>query len=218
VSVASFIASQRADHAVPHALCCQALGVSESWFYKWHDRPPTPRQARRAALDKAVREAFEASERRYGSPRVRDDLVDAGWAVSEKTVAASMAAQGLVGRPKRRYHCLTRADKAAIPFPDLVKRDFSAAVINDKWCGDLTEIPTVEGKLYLASVIDLASRRLPGFALGEHHDAELAAGALKMAAAIRGGDVKGTVFHSDYVEVWVKPRIQSPAWSGGLVA
>ena len=96
-----------------------------------------------------------------------------------------MRAQGLVGRPRRRYHCLTRPDKAAVPFPDLVKRDFSAAAINEKWCGDLTELPTDEGKLYLASVIDLASRRLPGFAIGEHHDAELAAGSLKMAAAIR---------------------------------
>jgi putative transposase len=197
VSVASFIASQRADHAVPHALCCKALGVSESWFYKWHERPPTPRQARRAALDKAVRESFEASGGRYGSPRVHDDLVDAGWAVSEKTVAASMAAQGLAGRPKRRYHSLTRPDKAAKPFADLVNRDFRAPAINDKWCGDLTEIPTQEGKLYLASVLDLASRRVAGFSIGEHHDAELAAGALKMAAAIRGGDVKGAVFHSD---------------------
>jgi putative transposase len=144
-----------------------------------------------------VREAFEASGSRYGSPRVHDDLVDPGWAVSEKTVAASMAAQGLVGRPKRRYHCLTRPDKTASPFPDLVKRDFSAPAINEKWCGDLTEISAQEDKLYLASVIDLASRRLPGFAIGEHHDAPLAAGALKMAAAIRGGDVKGVVFHSD---------------------
>lgn len=197
MSVASFIASQRAEHAVPHAITCQALGVSESWFYKWHERPPTPRQARRGALDKAVREAFEASGGTYGSPRVHDDLVDAGWAVSEKTVAASMRSQRLVGRTKRRYHCLTRPDKAATPFPDLVKRDFTAPAINEKWCGDLTEIPTQEGKLYLASVIDLASRRLAGFAIGEHHDAELAAGALKMAAAIRGGDVKGVVFHSD---------------------
>jgi putative transposase len=197
MSVASFIASQRAEHSVPHAISCRALGVSESWFYKWDDRPPTPRQLRRAALDKAVREAFEASGATYGSPRVHQELVEGGWAVSEKTVAASMRAQGLVGRPKRRYRCLTRPDKAAQPFPDLVKRDFSAGAINEKWCGDLTEIPTGEGKLYLASVIDLASRRLPGFAIGEHHDAELAVGALKMAAAVRGGYVRGVIFHSD---------------------
>ena len=80
---------------------------------------------------------------------------------------------------------------------DLLKREFNATVINEKWCGDLTEIPTDEGKLYLATVEDLASRRLPGFAIGEHHDAELAAGAIKMAVAIRGGDVRGVIFHSD---------------------
>jgi len=200
MSVASHIAAQRTEHKVPHAVSCRALGVSESWFYKWRDRPPTPRAQRRARLDAAVRDSFAESGRNpctYGSPRVHADLLDVGWKVSVKTVAVSMVSQGLVARVKRRRRSLTRPDKAAVPFPDLVKRDFSAAAINEKWCGDLTEVPTDEGKLYLATVEDLASRRLPGFALGEHHDAELAAGALKMAAATRGGDVRGVVFHSD---------------------
>lgn len=197
MTVASFVAAQRTDHAVPHALTCRALDVSESWFYKWRHRPPTARQLRRAELDTAVKEFFDASDGTYGSPRVHADLIDAGWVVTERTVATSMAAQGLAGRPKKRRRCLTRPDKAADPLPDLVKRDFTAAAINQKWCGDLTEIPTGEGKLYLAIVEDLASRRLPGFALGEHHDAALAAAALKMAAAIRGGNVTGVIFHSD---------------------
>ena len=109
-----------------------------------------------------------------------------------------MARQGLVGRPtRRRFRCLTRPDKAAAPAPDLVKRDFTAPAINVKWCGDLTEVPTDEGKLYLAHVEDLASRRIPGFALSEHHDAAVAVAALQMAAAVRGGDVTGVIFHSD---------------------
>jgi transposase InsO family protein len=199
--VASHIAAQRTEHKVPHAVACRALAVSESWFYKWHDRPPTPRQARRAELDVAVRASFEDSggtPGTYGSPRVWEDLVEAGWKVSVNTVAASMARQGLAGRaPKRKRRSLTRPDKAAAPIPDLLKRDFAAAAINVKWCGDLTEIPTDEGKLFLAIVEDLASRRLPGFAIGEHHDAELATGALKMGAAARGGNVRGVVFHSD---------------------
>jgi len=198
VSVAAHIAAQRTEHKVPHSVACRALAVSESWFYKWHDRPPTPRQERRAELDAAVRASFEDSggmPGTYGSPRVWEDLVEAGWKVSVNTVAASMAAQGLVARAKRRRRSLTRPDKAAAPIPDLVKRDFAAAAINVKWCGDLTEIPTDEGKLFL--VEDLASRRLPGFAIGEHHDAELATGALKMVAAARGGNVRGVVFHSD---------------------
>jgi len=109
-----------------------------------------------------------------------------------------MARQGLQGRfPKRRRRCLTRPDKAAEPIPDLVKRDFSTGPVDRRWCGDLTEIPTDEGKLYLATVLDLGSRRLPGFAMSEHHDSALARAALCMAAAVRGGDVTGVIFHTD---------------------
>ena len=201
MSVASFIASQRTEHRVPHAKCCRWLGVSESWFYKWHDREPTARQERRAALDAAVKASFDDSggtPGTYGSPRVFEDLIEAGWKVSVNTVAASMARQGLQGRfPKRRRRCLTRPDKAAEPIPDLVKRDFSTGPVDRRWCGDLTEIPTDEGKLYLATVLDLGSRRLPGFAMSEHHDSALARAALCMAAAVRGGDVTGVIFHTD---------------------
>ncbi len=199
--VASFVAAQRTEHNVPHAVGCRALDVPASTFYKWRDRPPTARQARRACLDEAVKRSFDDSggtPGTYGSPRVWEDLVEAGWKVSVNTVAASMARQGLQGRPpRRRRRSLTRADKAAAPIPDLIKRDFSAAALNERWCGDLTEIPTEDGKLYLATVEDLASRRLAGFAIGEHHDAALAKAALCMAAAVRGGDIAGVIFHSD---------------------
>jgi transposase InsO family protein len=201
MSVASFIASQRTDHGVSHAKCCRWLGVSESWFYKWHDRDPTARQQRRGELDAAVRASFDDSggtPGTYGSPRVWEDLVAAGWRVSKKTVAASMARQGLEGRsPKRKRRSLTRPDKAAAPIPDLIRRDFNAETVDQRWCGDLTEIPCDDGKLYLATVEDLASRRLAGFAMSEHHDAALAKAALCMAAAVRGGDVNGVIFHSD---------------------
>ena len=199
--VASFIAAQRAVHGVPHAVSCRVLEVPASTFYKWRDRPPTSRQLRRVELDAAVKVSFEDSggtPGTYGSPRVFADLVEAGWRVSVNTVAASMARQGFQGRsPKRKRRSLTRPDKAAAPIPDLVQRDFTAAAINQRWCGDLTEIPTDEGKLYLATVEDLASRRLPGFAMSEHHDAPLAKAALCMAVAVRGGDVRGVVFHTD---------------------
>jgi len=200
LSLAAFIASQRTEHRVPHAVACRALDVSESWFYKWRDRPPTPAQQRRAALDAKVKEIFDDSGGEpgtYGSPRVHAELRDLGWVVSEKTVAASMARQGLVARPKKRFRCLTRPDKRAVPFPDLVKRDFSSPAPNVKWCGDMTEIPTLEGKLYLADVEDLFSRRVVGFAIGEHPDAELAKAAIQTAVALRGGAVAGVIFHSD---------------------
>lgn len=201
MTVASFIAAQRTDHGVPQAAACRALEVPQSTFYKWRDRPPTPRQVRRAGLDQAVKESFDDSggtPGTYGSPRVWEDLIEDGWEVSVNTVASSMARQGLQGRsPKRKRRSLTRPDKAAAPIPDLVKRDFNAEAVNEKWCGDLTEIPCDEGKLYLATVEDLGSRRLPGFAIGEHHDAALAKVALCMAAAVRGGDITGVIFHSD---------------------
>jgi putative transposase len=96
----------------------------------------------------------------YGSPRVDAELRDQGWVLSEKTVAASMARPGLVARPgPRRRRCLTRPDQRAEPIMDLTRRHFGADAIDVKWCGDLTEIPTGEGKLYLATVEDLASRR-----------------------------------------------------------
>jgi putative transposase len=101
VTVASFIAAQRTEHGVPHALACRALEVPESWFYEWRDRDPTPRQQRRAELDGAVRASFEDSggtRGTYGSLRVWEDLVAGGWRVAQKTVAASMAGQGLQGR------------------------------------------------------------------------------------------------------------------------
>ena len=201
MTVASFIAAQRTDHRVPHVVSCRVLGVSQSWFYKWRDRPPTARQQRRVELDVAVKASFDDSggtPGTYGSPRIFEDLIEAGWKVSVNTVAASMARQGLQGRsPKRKRRSLTRPDKAAAPIPDLIGRDFSAEAVDKRWCGDLTEIPTDGGKLYLATVLDLASRRLPGFAMGEHHDAPLARAALCMAAAVRGGGVGGVVFHSD---------------------
>ena len=175
MSLAAFVASQRADHGIPYRVACRALGVSESWFYKWRDRPPTFRHTRQSEIDAKVRQVFEISGGSYGSPRVLGELRDGGERVSKKTVERSMARQGLVARPgPRRRRCLTRPDKRAAPFPDLIRRDFNAAAINQKWSGDLTEIPTGEGKLYLATVEDLASRRVHGFAIGKHHDAELA--------------------------------------------
>ena len=125
------------------------------------------------------------------------DLKDAGWKVSKNTVAAVMAEMGLAARPKKKRRSATRPGRGRWRAPDLVKRDFPAAKINVKWYRDGTEIPTGEGTLYLDSVLDAASRRILGFAPGEHRDTELAYGALAMAVAVRGGQVPGVIFHTD---------------------
>jgi putative transposase len=196
VSVARFIADQRTLHRVPHTLTCALLEVSLSWFYKWAGRAAGPgsvnglhttRDRRRDTIDRAVAVAFKKARGLHGSPRLVHDLRDAGWTVSEKTVADSMRRQGLVARRIRRRNGLTKQDKTAPKFPDLLKRGFTANRPNARWVGDMTEVPTAAGKLYLATVIDLYSRRLLGAATGLHPDAELACAAIKMAVAARGG-------------------------------
>jgi putative transposase len=195
--VAALIAAQRDGHQVPHAVACRALGVSRSWFYRWRGGTLSARAQRRQRLAAEVARLFAVHGGRYGSPRITADLTDAGWRVSQNTVAQIMRELGLAARRKKNRRSLTRPGKGRWRAPDLVKRDFPAARLNCKWYGDGTEIATGEGKLYLASVLDMASRRVLGFALGEHHDAQLAYGALTMAVAVRGGHVPGVILHTD---------------------
>ncbi len=212
MSVARFIADQRPKYLVPHTIMCALLAVSVSWFYKWIGRAGdtdglyTDTDRRRAELDAAVVEAFGKAKGLHGSPRLVADLRDLGWQVSEKTVADSMRRQSLVARKIRRRHGLTKQDKRSPKFPELLKRDFTAAAANQKWVGDITEIPTECGqKLYLATVLDLYSRRLLGAAMGLHPDAELACAAITMAVAARGGreaiwrddESEWVIFHTD---------------------
>jgi putative transposase len=198
VSLAGLIAVQRAEHGVPYAVSCRALGVSQAWFYKWRNGDRSARHRRRAELSSLVANLFAKHHGSYGSPRITADLRALGWRVSENTVAAVMAEQHLVARVKHTRRSTTRPDKSARKAPDAVGRDFRAPARPDvTWCGDLTEIPTGEGAFYLASILDLHSRRCVGFALGERHDTELARAALCVAIAIRGGSVTGVVFHTD---------------------
>jgi putative transposase len=218
VSVARFIADQRTNYRVPHTVVCVLLGVSVAWFYKWLGRAQGPgaanglhtsRDRRRDTIDRAVAMAFGKARGLHGSPRLVHDLRDAEWTVSEKTVADSMRRQGLVARRIKRRNGLTRQDKTAPKFPDLLRRDFTAQRPNAKWVGDMTEIPTgPDGrgpKLYLATVIDLYSRRLLGAATSRHPDAQLACAAIKMAVVTRGGrdaiwredEAERVIFHTD---------------------
>ncbi len=199
MSVARFIADQRTFYRVPVAVCCAMLGVSVGWFYKWVKAPVSVQLTRRRELDAKVAELFEASGGSYGSPRIHVDLLEAGWQVGENTVAESMHRQALFGRKPGRRKGLTKQDGAAAKFPDLLKRDFAADAPDRKWCGDITEIATGEGKLYLATVIDLYSRRLLACPISEHPDRWLCMDAIKIAAAVRGGreKIEGVIFHTD---------------------
>ena len=224
MSVARFIADQRATYRVPHTLTCLLLGVSLAWFYKWLGRADSPSAVsglhtdcdrRRDTVDRAVKVMFVKRRGLHGSPRLHADLRADGWEVSEKTVADSMRRQGLVARRIKRRNGLTRQDPTKPAFPDLLGHNFTAERPNTRWVGGTTEIGTVDEhgrpgpKLYLATVIDLYSRRLLGTATGLHPNAGPACSALKMAVAARGGidavnppgwqtdDTKRVIFHTD---------------------
>ncbi|MFF4185436.1 IS3 family transposase [Streptomyces sp. NPDC001691] len=190
------ISSCKAEQRIPYRTACRALGVSESWFYKWRERPPTAREVRRQHLAGEIEEIFRGSGGTYGSPKVFIELIRRGWRVSVNTVAKLMAELGLAGRKIRRRRGLTRPGRRRAA-PDFVRRDFTAEDPDFAWAGDMTEIDTGEGKLYLATVIDLFSRRLLGYAMGTRHDAELVVASLHMAATTRGSDVRGVIKHTD---------------------
>ncbi|WP_329431362.1 IS3 family transposase (plasmid) [Streptosporangium sp. NBC_01495] len=198
--MAGFIAAQRAEHGVAHAVACRALGVSQSWFYKWSRRGregPGERERRRAGLIEAVVSAFHQRKGTEGSPRITARLRRAGWRVSKNTVAKVMAERALAARPKTKRKNTTRPGRGRWRAEDHLRRDFTAPGPDVTWCGDGTEIPTAEGALYLAATEDLFSRRVLGFAMSAHKGAALATASLQMAVALRGGGVAGVRFHSD---------------------
>lgn len=191
----------RTEAQIPVAVACRALGVSESWFYKHRDGKASRARQRRDLLDETIEKVFVEQSGEYGSPRIHAELVDEhGYdRLSVNTVAARMQAKGLRAKKRRRGRSLTKPDPAAPKFANLLNRDFKPAAMNVSWVGDITEIVTWEGKLYLATVIDLWSRRLIGFALGDNCKAPLVCDAMAMAIATRGGRdvIAGAVFHSD---------------------
>jgi transposase InsO family protein len=197
--VIATIVACRTELQIPYAVACRALAVSESWFYKHLDRPPTPAETRRAELDAAITEVFTAHDGEYGSPRVHAELIERPEFehLSVNTVAERMQALELKAKKRPVRRSLTRPDPHAPKFANLLDRKFNPAGPNVAWCGDITEISTWEGKLYVATVIDLWSRRLIGYAIAEHCRASLVCDALRMAIAQRGGQVAGVIMHTD---------------------
>ena len=185
----------------PVVAACDAAGVSASAFYAWATRceqGPRAAEHAQAELVAEIRTIHADSAGTYGSPRVTHELGRRGWRVNHKQVERLMAANGIVGHRPRRRRGLTKADAAAPPAPDLLGRLFDPDRIDVAWCGDVTFIPTDQGWLYLASVLDLASRHLLGWSMGERHDAGLVTDALQAAVATRGQSrMDSTIFHTD---------------------
>ena len=176
---------------------CELLKVSRAAFYQ-HLAGPSRRDRADAGLTREIQAVHQESRGRYGAPRVHAGLRRQGRQYGRKRVARLMRQAGLVGRAAKRWKKTTIADPAAAARADLIRRDFTtdASRINARWCGDITYIATWEGWLFLATVIDIASRRVVGFAMADHLRTELVADALANAVAARDPD-PGVVFHSD---------------------
>jgi transposase InsO family protein len=198
-AVYSFIAEEKADPNSVWSVAemCRVLGVSRSGFTDWETRPPSQRDLDDRQLAAEIEAVWECSGRTYGVPRVHAWLARQGFNVGRKRVARLMAANGWSGESGRRRVRTTIPDRTATPASDLVARDFNPPAPDVTWCGDITYLRTGEGWLFLATVIDLYSRRVIGWSVAPHMRAELVVDALRMAVATRGGGVEGVVFHSD---------------------
>ncbi|MBK6517987.1 MAG: IS3 family transposase [Polyangiaceae bacterium] len=179
----NLVAAEKAGVAV--AVLCRALGVSRSGFYARRGRGDPPKVARARKRDVAVAAVFKEKRERYGAPRVRAVLRARGEAMSRKSVAASMRAQGLVARPRRRFVSTTDSSHGRPTPPNLVNRNFCAAKPNEVWVADTTYLPTQSGFVYLVCVLDLFARRLVGWSVADDLSADLAALALRRATAER---------------------------------
>jgi transposase InsO family protein len=192
-----FIAAEKA--AAHHvATACALLEVSTSAYYQWSRHLPSARARADAELGDRIERIHRDSRGTYGAPRVHAQLHRSGVGVGPRRVARLMRERGLAGRCRRRFQRTTIPDPHAPVAVDLLQRDFAvdARELNQAWCGDITYVRTWEGWLYLATVIDLGSRRVVGWAMADHMRSTLVADALCMAVASRRPPA-GLIFHAD---------------------
>lgn len=184
----------------PVTAACKAAEVSTSGFYDWCAREaaePTVGEVAEAELVELMGEIFDASDGNYGVPRMHRELRRGGLKINVKRVRRLMRVHGMAGRCRRRRCQTTFPGPDGYQIPDLIQRGFAPGAPDQAWCQDITYIPTGEGWLYLASVLDLGSRRLLGYSMADHIRTELVLDALDMAVAARNGAVADVIAHAD---------------------
>ena len=190
----------RKAEGFPITMACRVAQVSRQAFTDWRARQaqgPTAAEVDEACLVNAMVDVADEFDGTYGSPRMTVELANRGWEVNHKRVERLMADNGIVGVHKPAKVRTTIPAEDAPPLPDLIGRNFAPGAPDVAWVGDITYIPTDQGWLYLASVLDLGSRRLLGYSMADHMRTELVTDALAMAASARGGQVAGIIFHGD---------------------
>jgi len=177
------IDEEKSHHAVPHL--ARVLGVSCAGYYAWVGRPPSKRSLADAALTRRIEQIHEQTDGIYGAPRIYAELADEGIRVGRRRVARLLRQAGLAGVSKRRTFHTTTPGGEAPAAPDLVCRKFTAERPNELWFADITYVPTWQGWLYLAAVVDACSRYCVGWSMRDDLSAELVYDALGMAVTRR---------------------------------
>ena len=195
-AIANWADSDDPDDAFPVAFMCAQLEVSRSGYYDWRRRLPSRRELSDAELSEKIGELYRDLPGRPGVRRVWAELAAHGWRVGRKRVWRLMRAAGLQGRTPQRWRRTTIAGRRPIDAPDLLEQDFDVEAVDTAWAGDITYIDTVDGFCFLATVIDLASRKVVGWALDQHMRTDLVTDALIQALATRRPEAE-VIFHSD---------------------
>lgn len=194
-----WVAARKAE-GFPITMACRVAAVSRQAFGEWRTRQAAgPNEAELAENELVVqiRRIHDESDGTYGEPRITSELARRGRCVNHKRIERLMRVHGIVGVHKPARVRTTIPAEDSPPLPDLIGRRFNPGRPDVAWVGDITYVPTGEGWLYLASVLDLGSRRLLGYSMANHMRTELVADALTMAAGIRGGATAGIIFHGD---------------------
>jgi len=209
------------DHLVPEFTvkdCCRVLRVSRAGYYRWCGHPIGKRETRRKDLTEKVRLVHEASRRIYGSPKIRSELLRQGVKLNRKTVARIMRESSIRSKVARKFRVRTTDSNHAHPVaPNVLDREFTAEKPDTKWLCDITYIPTGEGWLFLAGLMDMFSRKIVGWSMAEHMRVELVKDAFTMATTTRTPG-PGLIHHSDRGVRYCcgEYRAQLEAW--GMVA
>jgi putative transposase len=216
VKVDPFIeAEEAAGHSVKR--CCDLFEVSRAAYYERRRGVPSARELGDQELTEKITAIHTESKGTYGSPRMHRELVKRGVACGRRRVRRLMRRAGLEGRCKKRWRKTTFPDPAAERAKDLIQRHFGpSSELDRRYVGDLTYVMTWEGWAYLATVIDLASRRVVGWAIADHMRTELVEDALKMAFLSRRPG-KGVIFHSDRGSQYVSRDYAALARANGVV-
>lgn len=205
---------QKHRNQYPVKMMCRALNVSRSGYYDWRHRPESARTQRHRELTKKIRSFHHASRETYGAPRIHEDLLASGDQVGENTVAQLMRRDGIVPKTVRKFRITTDSRKT-VPAPNLLEQQFTTTRPNECWVSDITFIPTREGWLYLAVIIDLYSRAVIGWAMHKRMKTDLVIDALRMAL-MRRKVRSSLLLHSDQGSQYAAADYQAVLAENGI--